>query len=198
MPIEGGVRLDFVAEENLYFNQVILRGLAEPPSEASAAAAMQIQLGDVYRKEKLDAAVLRLQDILHEEGLYQAKVTTEVRANGETHQIDVIVHVTPGARARVSEVQLTNNTEYPNAQITAQLKMKAGTAITNGRIQKGTARIRKFLAKKGHLSGRAAVRRLRDREAGLFPRKLAGVDWSERRPRGHRPRVAGRKPRRGD
>jgi len=37
--------------------------------------------------------------------------------------------------------------------------MKAGTAITNARIQKGTARIRKFLAKKGHLSGRAAVRR---------------------------------------
>jgi len=95
-PAEGGVRLDFVAEENLYFNQVILRGLAEPPSEASAAAAMQIQLGDVYRKEKLDAAVLRLQDILHEEGLYQAKATTEVQANRETHQIDVIVHVAPG------------------------------------------------------------------------------------------------------
>src|SRR2546421_10259825 len=117
VPVEGGVQLDFVAEENLYFNQVILRGLMEPPSEASAAAAMQIQLGDVYRKEKLDAAVLRLRDILQEEGLYQAKVTTEVRANAETHQIDVIVHVTPGARARVSEVQLTNNTEYPDAQI---------------------------------------------------------------------------------
>jgi len=80
------VRLDFIAEENLYFNQVILRGLVEPPSEASAAAAMQIQLGDVYRKEKLDAAVLRLRDILQEEGLYQAKVTTEVQANAETHQ----------------------------------------------------------------------------------------------------------------
>jgi len=158
-PVEGGVRLDFIAEENLYFNQVILRGLMEPPSEASAAAAMQIQLGDVYRKEKLAAAVLRLQAILEEEGLYQAKVTTEVRPNGETHQIDVMVHVTPGARARVSAVQLTNNTEYPDEQILARLKMKAGTAITNARVQKGTARIRKFLAKQGHLSGRAAVRR---------------------------------------
>ena len=157
--VEGGVRLDFVAEENLYFNQVILRGLTEPPSEASAAAAMQIQLGDVYRKEKLDAAVLRLQDILQEEGLYQAKVTTEVQANAETHQIDVIAHVVPGMRARVSAIQLTNNTEYPDAQILARLKLKPGTAITNARIQKGTSSIRKFLAKKGHLSGRAAVRR---------------------------------------
>ncbi len=158
-PVEGGVRLDFVAEENLYFNQVILRGLVEPPSEASAAAAMQIQLGDVYRKEKLDAAVVRLQDILKEEGLYQAKVTAETRVQKENHQMDVIVHVTPGARARVSGVQLTNNTEYPDAQILARFKLKAGTAITNARVQKGTSSIRKFLAKKGHLSGRAAVRR---------------------------------------
>jgi len=158
-PVEGGVRLDFVAEENLYFNQVILKGLVEPPSEASAAAAMQIQLGDVYRKEKLNAAIERLQEILKEEGLYQAKVRTEVQANGATHQIDVIVFVTPGVRARVSAVQLTNNTEYLDVQILSRLKLKPGTSITNARIQKGTARIRKFLAKQGHLSGRAAVRR---------------------------------------
>ena len=157
--VEGGVRLDFVAEENLYFNQLILQGLTEPPSDASAAAAMQIQLGEVYRKEKLDAAVLRLQEILQDEGLYQAKVSTEVLANEATHQIDVIVHVTPGARARVAEVQLTNSTEYADVQILSRLKMKPGTAITNARVQKGTSNIRKFLAKKGHLSGRAAVRR---------------------------------------
>jgi outer membrane protein insertion porin family len=158
-PVDGGVQLDFVAKENLYFNQVLLRGLMEPPSEASAAAAMQIQLGDAYRKEKLEAAIERLQTILQEEGLYRAKVTAETVIHAETHQIDVIVHVTPGVRARVSAVQLTNNTEYPNAQIAARLKMKAGTPITNAKIQKGTANIRKFLAKKGHLSGRAAVRR---------------------------------------
>jgi len=158
-PVEGGVQLDFVAEENLYFNQVILRGLIEPPSEASAAASMQLQLGDVYRKEKLDSALDRLKGILQEEGLYEAKVAAETLANEGTHQIDVIVQVIAGPRARVSAVQLTNNTEYPDEQILSRLKMKAGTAITNVRIQKGTASIRKFLMKKGHLSGRAAVRR---------------------------------------
>src|SRR5262249_54833423 len=148
--------------ENLYFNQVILYGLVEPPSEASAAAAMQIQLGDVYRKEKLDAAVVRLQDILREEGLYQAKVSSETRTNEENHQIDLIVHVVPGIRAHVSAIQLTNNTEYPDAQILSRFKLKVGSTITNARVQKGTASIRKFLGKKGHLSGRAAVRRGED------------------------------------
>jgi len=51
---------------------------------------MQIQLGDVYRKRNGCGGFWRLQDILHEEGLYQAKVTTEVQASAETHQIDVI------------------------------------------------------------------------------------------------------------
>ena len=158
-PVEGGVQLDFVVQENLYFNQVILRGLVEPPSEASAAAAMQIQLGETYRKEKLDAAVARLQDILREEGLYQAKVSTETKIIEENHQIDLIVHVIPETRAHVSGVQLKNNTEYPEAEILSKFKLKAGSPITNARVQKGTANIRKFLAKRGHLSGRAAVRR---------------------------------------
>src|SRR5262249_5840211 len=158
-PGEGGALLDFVVEENFYFNQLIMRGLVEPPSEASAAAAMQIQLGDVYTKEKLDAAVVRPEDILRADGLLQAKGYTERTTNEENRQIDRIVHVTPGARAHVSAVQLTNSTEYPDAQILSRLKRKAGSTITNAKVQKGTANIRKFLAKRGHLSGRAAVRR---------------------------------------
>src|SRR6266404_3546432 len=47
-PERGGVRLDFVAKENLFFNQVRIEGLTAPPSEASAAAAMQIALGQTY------------------------------------------------------------------------------------------------------------------------------------------------------
>src|SRR6266436_5737760 len=43
-PLEGGVRLDFVARENLFFNQVRIEGLSAPPSDASAAAAMQLTL----------------------------------------------------------------------------------------------------------------------------------------------------------
>src|SRR5436190_11333156 len=37
--------------------------------------------------------------------------------------------------------------------------MKSGGEITSAKLQRGTDRIRKFLVKKGHLSGRAAVRR---------------------------------------
>src|SRR5262249_36791724 len=34
-----GVRLDFIAKENLYFSQILIRGLKPPPTEASAVAS---------------------------------------------------------------------------------------------------------------------------------------------------------------
>jgi Outer membrane protein/protective antigen OMA87 len=155
----GGVGIDFVVRENLFFNQLILLGLKPPPTEASAAAAMQITLGDVFRKETLEDALERLRTRMREEGFYNAKLDAELRPHPAEHQMDILVHVQTGVRARVGAVHLTNNTEYPDQEILSRLKMKPGANVTTTRIQNGTNRIRKFLIKKGHLTGRAAVRR---------------------------------------
>ena len=158
-PVEGGTQIDFLVHENLFFNQVIILGLKAPPTEASALAAMQITLGDPFRREILDEAVERLKTRLQEEGLYLAKVDTELRPHPAEHQMDIVVHIQPGPRVRVGAIHLTNNTEYPDAEIAARFKLQAGRELTSGKIQSGTNRIRKFLVAKGRLSGRAAVRR---------------------------------------
>jgi outer membrane protein assembly factor BamA len=158
-PEKEGVRLDFVARENLFFNVVLLDGLEPPPSEASAVAAMQIGLGQTYRKEIVDEALDRLRQTLRDEGLYRAEVSAETVPRPETHQMDIIVHVKSGPRARVASVQLKNDTAYRDATLLSAFKMKAGQAITSVRLQRGTERVRKFLAKKGHLSARVTVRR---------------------------------------
>jgi outer membrane protein insertion porin family len=157
--VGDGVRLDFVVRENLFFNQVRIEGLTAPPSEASAAAAMQLTLGQTYRRAAVDEALERLRETLREEGLYQAEVSADTMPHAETHQMDIVVHVKPGRRARLGSIQLANGTEYRNAEILSRLKMKAGGEITSARLQRGTDRIRKYLVKKGHLSGRASVRR---------------------------------------
>jgi outer membrane protein insertion porin family len=156
---EGGVSLDFIVRENLFFNQVLIRGLTAPPTDASAAAAMQLTLGLVYRGATVDEALDRLRETLRDEGLYTAEVSAETVPHADTHQMDVIVHVKPGPRARVGEIQLKNGTEYPDAEILSPLKMKSGGELTSSRVQRGTDRIHKFLVKKGHLSARAVVRR---------------------------------------
>src|ERR1700686_3411857 len=157
--VSGGVRLDFVARENLFFNQVLIGGLAPPPSEASAVAATQLNLGQTYRQELVDEAAERLRETLRQEGLYTAEIKTQTVPHSETHQMDVIFHIKPGPRARVGTIQLKNDTQYPDVEILKRLKMKPGRPITSARLQSGTDRIRKYLVKKGNLIARAVVRR---------------------------------------
>src|SRR3989475_395208 len=158
-PVTDGVRLDFVVRENLFFNRVRIEGLTAPPSDSSAAAAMQLALGQTYRRAAVDEALEKLRETLRDEGLYQAEVSAETVPHAETHQMDIVVHVKPGPRARVGSIQLKNGTEYRDAEILSRLRMKTGGVITSAKLQRGRDRIRKYLAKKGHLSGRAAVRR---------------------------------------
>ncbi len=158
-PVLEGVRLDFLVRENLFFNQVRIEGLSAPPSDAAAAAAMQLALGQTYRQTAVNEALERLRETLRDEGLYQAEVSAEPVPHVETHQMDIVVHVKPGPRARLGSIDLRNLTPYRDAEILSRLKMRAGREITSARLQRGTARIRKFLLKKGYLSGRAAVRR---------------------------------------
>ncbi len=158
-PAPGGVRLDFVVRENFFFNRVLIEGLTAPPSDSSAAAAMQLALGQPFHSEDLNEALDRLRETLREEGLYTAQVSAETVPHPDTHQMDVVVHVKPGPRARVGAVQLKNGTEYHDTEILSRLKMNPGREVTTARVQRGTDRIRKFLVKKGHLSARAVVRR---------------------------------------
>ncbi|HET7151282.1 MAG TPA: POTRA domain-containing protein [Candidatus Acidoferrum sp.] len=157
--VTGGVRLDFVVQENLFFNQVQIEGLVPPPSEASATAAMQIGLGQTYRKQIVNDALERLRDALREEGLYQAEVTAQTVPHAEAHQMDIVVHVKSGPRARAASIQLKNETSYRDAILLLRFKMKAGQPITSARLQRGTDKVRKFLLKRGHLSARVTVRR---------------------------------------
>jgi outer membrane protein assembly factor BamA len=158
-PVSGGVRLDFVARENLFFNQVRIEGLVAPPTDTSAAAAMQLGLGQTFRQAAVKEAIERLREVLRDEGLYRAELSAETVPHPETHQMDIVVHVKPGPRARVGAIHLKNETEYRDAEFLSRLKMKAGREITSARLQRGTGRIRKFLVKKGHLSARASMRR---------------------------------------
>src|SRR5260370_2056496 len=94
-PMADGVRLEFVVRENLFFNQVRIEGLTAPPSDASAAAAMQLALGQPYRQATVNEPLERLRETLRDEGLYQAEVSGETVPHPQQHQLHVVVHLNP-------------------------------------------------------------------------------------------------------
>jgi len=73
---------------------------------------MQLTLGQTTAGRR-NEALERLRETLRDEGLYQAEVSAETVPHPETHQMDIVVHVKPGPRARVGFIQLKNGTEYP-------------------------------------------------------------------------------------
>jgi outer membrane protein assembly factor BamA len=172
-PVAGGVRIDFVVRVQLFFNQVILHGLVSPPTEASAIAAVQLPLGEPFQADVMNEGLGRLRELLREEGFYTAQVSAQTVPHTQNHQMDVVINIQAGPRARIQEIQLQNGTEYRDTEILSRSKLKAGRELTAAHVQRGTSRVRSFLVKKGHLNARAVVRRgTYDAKSNAIPLEL--------------------------
>ena len=157
--VPGGVRLDFVVLENFYINRVQLEGLHEPPSEALALSSLRLNVGDTFRESNMKDALDRLRQTLEDDGLYQSKITYETNPHPDTNQMDVVVRVVPGPRARIGAVTIQNQTQFPDEDLRDRLKLKKGGEITSDRLNRAADRERKWLADKNYLGARAMIHR---------------------------------------
>ncbi len=157
--VPGGVRLDFVVRQNFYINLVHVEGLREPPSESLALSALRLNLGEAFRESDLKEAVDRLRQTLEDEGQYQAKTEYELTPHPGTLQMDILIRVTPGPRARVGAIGIQNQTEFPDEELRDQLKLNPGREITSARLNRSADRVRRWLAKKNFLGARVSLRR---------------------------------------
>ena len=157
--VPGGVRLDFVVRQNLYINLVHVEGLREPPSESLALSSLRLNLGEAFRESDLKEAVTRLRQTLEDEGQYQAKTEYELTPHPDTLQMDILIRVTPGPRARVGAIQVQNQTEFPDEELRDQLNLSPGREITSARLNRSADRVRRWLAKKNFLGARVSLHR---------------------------------------
>jgi outer membrane protein assembly complex protein YaeT len=155
----GGLRLDFIVRQNLFINVVRVEGLHAPPSEAWALAAMRLGLGEIFRESTLKEAIERLRQALREEGLYRAQLEYQLAPHPDSRQMDITVLLTAGLRARIGTIELHNQTEFDPTTLLARTKLKPNRELTSARLDRAAERIRKFLAAKGHLGARVALRR---------------------------------------
>ncbi|MBI3485078.1 MAG: hypothetical protein HY012_08005, partial [Acidobacteria bacterium] len=156
---EGGVRLDFVVRQNAYVNSVRVTGLKEPPGEGAALAALQLGLGEIFRERALHDALERLQQTLRDEGFYQAGIAVARKETAATQQMEILVRVVPGHRARIGAVTEQGEAATNGNELLRQARLKPGKEVTEASLDRGAERVRKYLTKRGHLSARVNVRR---------------------------------------
>ncbi len=157
--VPGGVRLDFVVRQNFYINRVQIEGLREPPADALALSALRLNVGEPFREIGMKEALDRLRQTLEDDGLYQAKLDYTATPHLDTLQMDILVRVTPGPRARIGAVTVQNQTQFANAELRGHLKVKVGSEVTSDRLNRVADRARKWLAGKDYLGARVTIHR---------------------------------------
>jgi len=157
--VPGGVRLDFVVRQNFYINRVQIEGLREPPGEALALSALRLNVGEPFRASDMKDALDRLRQTMEDDGLYQSKLDYTTTPHPDTLQLDILVRIADGPRARVGAITVQNQTQFANAELRSQVKLKEGTQVTSERLNRVADRARKWLAGKDYLGARVTIHR---------------------------------------
>jgi outer membrane protein insertion porin family len=154
---ENGVAVDFIVQRNYYNNLVHIQGLKEPPTEAAALAALRLNLGEPFRESSLRDAIGRLEDSLHSEGLFLAKVAYSLQPHEDTRQMDVVVTVDSGPRAHIGSIDIENQTPYSKQELVRRSKLSSKNEVTSTRLTRATQRIKDYLVKQGYLGAGSMI-----------------------------------------
>ena len=155
--VPQGLQVDFLVRRNFFVDAVRVNGLHEPPSDSVAVSSMRLGLGEPFRESDIPAALERLKNALEDEGLYQAKLSYRLVPHVATRQMDIIVDVFQGARARVGAINLINQSPFTDAEIRDRLSLKPKTRVTSEALERSVQNSRKWLIGRGYLGARVSV-----------------------------------------
>ena len=155
--VPQGLQVDFLVRLNYFIDAVRVNGLHEPPSDSVAVSSMRLGLGEPFRESDIPAALDRLKNALQDEGLYQAKLSYRLVPHVQTRQMDIIVDVVQGARARVGAINLINQSPFADEEIRDHLSLKPNTRVTSEALERSVQNGRKWLVGRGYLGARVSV-----------------------------------------
>lgn len=168
-----GLHIDFVVTRNYYNNAERVHGLKEPPSEATALAALRMPLGAPFEVSDLNRGLKRMGQTMRDNGLYEAKWHYELTKHPSTREMNIIIDVTPGPRAKIASFGITNRTPFSNEELLEKAKLKRGMIVTADKIDNATERLRNYLVTSGYLGARVAASRGNyDSKTGTVPLTL--------------------------
>jgi len=158
-PAGEALQVDFVVQQNYFIGVVRLAGLEEPPSEARALAALGLGLGEPFSPTTMKEALERLRQLLADDGLFRATLSAQFERDPSTHEVNIVVNVEPGLRARLGTIHLVNHSRFSQNTLLGRLGLRPGMPATADRLDGATERLRRFLVKKNYLTARVLLRR---------------------------------------
>lgn len=156
-PAPGGVELIFVARAQYFIGLLRVEGTPDGLEAQGLATASHLRLGRPLLERDLRSATERLQEVLKENGYYQAQVRTRVRTNPDSMEANVFFDLSAGRPARLSGVVFQGHPGAPGPQLASRAGWKKGKQLTSARLEKGLNKLHQYYVKHGHLEATVAV-----------------------------------------
>ncbi len=147
VPSGDGVALTFATAPNFFVGAVNIEGVPNRPTPNQIVNASKFQLGELYTQDKLNRALENIRQLMQENGFYRARVTAESTSNLTTRQVNILVHITPGAQAHVGTVTVTGTSGMSVGDVEKIAHMYPGDRLTAAMANNALQRLRKKFQK---------------------------------------------------
>jgi outer membrane protein insertion porin family len=151
------VTLVFVARQNYFIGSVTVDGVPRRPASHQLVGATKLQLGELYTREKVEAALRAMSSVMTDNGYYKSEIADEEQFHPDTQLVDVSFHVRPDGHARVGQVTVNGNPGYTPSQVQKIAKFRPGSGVTAQGTTRALQRLRKKYQRDGRLEAQVAI-----------------------------------------
>lgn len=153
-----GVDLTFVVTKNYFVGAVEVMGLPKKgPNEAQLVNASNLDLGELFTPEKLEAAFPGMQKVMQDNGYYRTKISAEKTVVPEKEQVNILFHVVPGRQARVGNIIVEGSSELNSKQLQDVAKLHTGDAVRAQTMTRALQRIRRRFQRETRLEAQTTL-----------------------------------------
>ncbi len=152
-----GVHLTFSTSPNFFVGAIDVEGAPAHPSYNQIVNASKFQLGELSTRQKLDAALQNIQQLMQENGYYRARVTAESVSNPSDQQVNILIHVSAGEPAHIGQVSVTGHTAFSQGQVEDIARMHPGERVTASRVTNSLQHLRKKFQKQHRVLAQVSI-----------------------------------------
>jgi outer membrane protein insertion porin family len=154
---QNQVTLVFVAKENLFVGALTAESPLKRPTSNQLLDASRLQLGELFKQEKVDRAVHLMKTVLEENGYYQPRISVQESVHADGQRVDIGFRVDPGKPARIGQINVTGDAGLSAADLIHVAKFQPGKTVTGARVTKALQRLRKHYSKAKRLEAQISI-----------------------------------------
>ncbi len=182
----GGVALKFITRRAYFVGRVLVTGVKEPPNSGQLASATKLRLGTPYSDSEKNEAIESVQNILRQNGFYNANIDAEIQFQPKIEQANVFLNVNTGARARFERPVISGVDAGAGESILRATRWKrlygllGWQEVTETRVRQGLENIRRYYEKRDLLQAKVTLKRLEYSEETNTVRPLIEIQPGRR------------------